>query len=261
MKDFDRRKFLRGVGGVAVGLPLLDAFRAHEARAAVTRKVFSVFMLQANGVVQAWDKEPEMFWPRQATGLLSDEVMGSTDADRATSELKGYASKLIMVRGLKFGFPGNGCGHSGGCNQVLTAAKVSANPRGSKSLPMGESLDNRIARELTPGKEPLALYAGPKYGYLDDAFSYRKPALATDPAPPRAADNNPWNAYQRLIGLGSSGAGDTAAAQQVLSRRKSVNDLLRAQINDLKTRPQLSTADRQRLDLHFSTSPASATSS
>lgn len=252
MKDFNRRTFLRGVGGVTMGLPALDVFRAHEARAqGVQKKVYSVFMLQANGVVQQWNKEPEMFWP-STLGPLSDEAMATTDADRATSELRGYASKLIMIRGIKYGSPGNGCGHSGGCNQVLTAAKVSSVPRGNKSLPMGESLDNRIARVLTPTKEPLALYAGPKSGYLDDAFSYRVPAGVGQPATVRAADNNPWNAYQRMLGLTAAAAADPAAAQLLATRRKSINDLLRGQIQSLQRRTDLSRHDRQRLDLHFS---------
>jgi hypothetical protein len=246
MKDFARRRFLRGVGGVAVGLPMLDAFRAHEARAqgAVRKKVYSVFMMQANGVAQLMGREPEQFWPR-ATGPLSDATMMGADADRATSELAGFASKLIMVK-LNFGFPGNGCGHSGGCNQALTAARVSDNPRGNKSLAMGESVDNRIARELTPGREPFALYAGPKPAYIGDALSYRG-ALQV-----RAADNNPWTAYQRLIGLGPTAAADPAAAQLLVARRKSVNDLLRAQVRDLQARRDLSALDRQRLDLHLS---------
>ncbi len=244
MKDFHRRKFLRGLGGVAVGLPMLDAFRAHESRAAnVTKKVYSVFMAQANGVAQAWDKEPEMFWPR-AFGPLSDAVMGGTDVDRATSELKGYADKLLMLK-LNFSFPGNGCGHSGGCNQMLTAAQVSKDPAGNKSLSMGESVDNRIARELTPGREPFAVYAGHKPAFIDDAMSYRG-ALQL-----RAADNNPWTAYQRLIGLGAASA-DATQAQALITRRKSVNDLLRTQIKDLQARTDLTTQDRSRLDLHFS---------
>lgn len=243
MKDFSRRKFLRGVGGVTVGLPVLDAFRAHEARAQVEKKIYSVFMMQANGVQQAWDKEPDTFWPRNF-GALSDDVMGGADADRATSELRGYSSKLTMVK-VNFAFPGNGCGHSGGCNQALTAAKVSDDPKGNKSLAMGESVDNRIARELTAGREPLALYSGPKPAFIGDAMSYRG-ALQV-----RAADNNPWTAYQRLVGLGPA-AGDTMAQQLLVNRRKSVNDLLRAQIKDLQGRKELSAADKQRLDLHFS---------
>jgi hypothetical protein len=245
MKDFARRKLLRGVGGIAVGLPALDVFRAHEARAqGAKKKVYSVFMMQANGVAQAQGKEPEQFWPT-AFGPLSDATMMGADAVRATSELAGFASKLTMVK-VNYAFPGNGCGHTGGCNQAMTAAKVSSEPRGSKSLAMGESLDNRIARELTPGREPLALYVGPKPAYIGDAMSYRGPLML------RAADNNPWTAYQRLIGLGGAAAADPAAAQLLVGRRKSVNDALRAQLRELQARKDLSMLDRQRLDLHFS---------
>lgn len=249
MQDFARRKLLRGVGGVAVGLPVLDAFRAHEARAQATnqaakKKIYSVFMMQANGVAQAMDKEPEQFWPT-TFGPLSDATMMGADTARATSELAGFAAKLTMVK-VNYAFPGNGCGHTGGCNQALTAAKVSADPRGSKSLAMGESIDNYIARELTPGREPLALYVGPKPAYIGDAMSYRGPLQL------RAADNNPWTAYQRLTGLGGSAAGDMMSAQLLVARRKSVNDAIRAQVKELQARKDLSTLDRQRLDLHFS---------
>ena len=38
---------------------------------------------------------------------------------------------------------------------------------------------------MTPGKEPLTLYAGRKAGYLDDAFSYGAGGSV------RAGENNP----------------------------------------------------------------------
>src|SRR5690606_12123758 len=86
-------------------------------------------------------------------------------SDRATSELAPHADKLLLVKGLRFAFPGNGCGHSGGGNQCLTAARVSDDPAGNLSLAMGESIDNRIAAELnTDGTEPLTLYAGKMSG-------------------------------------------------------------------------------------------------
>ena len=68
----------------------------------------------------------------------------------------------------------------------------------------------------------------------------------------RVGDNNPWSAYQRLVGLGPSGGTDVAAARTLLAHRKSVNDLVRAQLRDLLARKDLSQADRQRLDLHLS---------
>jgi hypothetical protein len=239
----DRRRLLQA-GGITLGLPMLDLFRPRRGEAAPARKIYSLFMVQANGVAQAWGSEPEMFWPR-AEGALSRAVMESSDADRATSELKEYADKLLMVRGVNFAFSGSGCGHSGGCNQVLTAARVSDFPRGNRSLAMGESIDNRIARVLTPNREPLALYVGRKGGYIDDAISYRGKLQL------RTAENNPWNAYMRLTGLGS-GAVDPALAPKILNRRKSINDMLRGQLRALTGRSDLSTADRQRLDLHLS---------
>ena len=70
-----------------------------------------------------------------------------TDADRAVSELSPFADRLLMVRGTRFGFPGAGCGHSGGINQVLTAARVTG--EGAGSLANGESIDWFSAKRST----------------------------------------------------------------------------------------------------------------
>ena len=206
------------------------------------RPRFAVFSRQANGCCQAQGDEPERFWPHEL-GPVTQASLTTTDADRAVSELAEFADKLLLVRGAHFNYPGNGCGHSGGGNQVLTAAKVSVDPAGNLSLSMGESIDNRIQRELgKAGVEPLTLYVGPKYGYLDEVLSYRAPKDL------RAAENNPYNAYSDLFGL--SGV-DPAVLQQLRDRRKSVNDLVREQMQSLLSRKDLSKADRDRLDLHF----------
>ncbi|MFN7134321.1 MAG: DUF1552 domain-containing protein, partial [Myxococcales bacterium] len=187
----NRRMFLKGVGGVVLGLPLLESLGRTAHAQSNPRPRFAVFVRQGNGVVQAWGTEPEMFWPR-SLGPLTPQSMAA-DADRATSELKDYADKLLLVRGTRFAFPGEGCGHSGGGNQVLTAARVSTDPRGNRSLAMGESIDNRIARALNPpGREPLTLYAGRKYGYLDEVLSYRGEKML------RGADRNPYTVYERM---------------------------------------------------------------
>ncbi|MCA9636500.1 MAG: DUF1552 domain-containing protein, partial [Myxococcales bacterium] len=146
-----RRAFITGIGGAVVALPFLESLlpRGKEARAAAERPRFAVFVRQANGVAQADGDEPERFWP-SALGPVTYESLTTTDSDRAVAELADFADKLLMVRGTRFAFPGNGCGHSGGGNQVLTAAKVSDTPSGAGSLAMGESIDNRIARELQP---------------------------------------------------------------------------------------------------------------
>lgn len=234
----DRRRFLLGLGGVAVALPFLEGLSARNAKAAPTPQKYAIFMRQANGVVQKQGTEPEMFFPN-AVGALNP---ANTDG-RALSELDAHLNKLLVVRGVSFAFPGNGCGHSGGGNQCLTAAKVSSDPSGNKSLAMGESIDNRIARELSPGVEPLTLYAGRMAGYINEVLSYRGPKEL------RAAERNPYNAYKRLFGLPDP---DSAAAERKALLRKSVNDTVRGQMKALLARPDLSKGDKERLDLHFS---------
>jgi len=241
-----RRMFLRGIGGVTLGLPLLESLAPRSAHATTGTGTgmggtphYSVFMRQANGVAQEDNGEPEQYWPR-STGPITTASLSTTDSDRALSELADYADRMLMVKGANFAFPGNGCGHSGGGNQCLTAAQVSSDPSGNLSLAMGESIDNYIAKQhATNGGEPLSLYTGPRNGYIEEVLSYRGPLDL------RSAEDDPWNAYQRMIG-------GTAALDVLLAnRRKSVNDLVREQMTGLLARPELSASDRQRLELHF----------
>lgn len=234
-----RRHFLRGLGGVVIALPFLETFAPKRALAAGPPP-FAVFMRQANGVVQKTD-EPEMFWPKDLGKLTKAGLAAQTD--RAVSVLSDYADKLLVVRGVNFAFPGNGCGHSGGGNQCLTAAKVSDTPKGNASLAMGESIDNRIARELQPaGVEPLTLYAGKMSGYINEVLSYRGPKML------RAAERDPFVAYTKLFG---AAALDAKALERLKAARASVNDLVRGDMKALMGRSDLSKDDKDRLNLHF----------
>lgn len=238
-----RRGFLRGAGGVVVGLPMLDVFgRSRVEAQAQGERRFAVFVRQANGVAQSGDGEPERFWPK-ALGALTTAQMQS-EVDRGVVELASYADKLLLVKGTRFAFSANGCGHSGGGNQVLTAARVSEDPSGEKSLAMGESIDNRMAREINPdAREPLTLMTGSTSGYLPVVLSYRGAKML------RGADNDPFVVYKRMTGLTGMDAG---VVDEIATRRKSVNDLIRGQLRDFLGRSDLSSNDRQRLDLHLS---------
>lgn len=236
-----RRRFLQGLGGAVLALPFLESIRfTSMARAQSSRIVYSVFVRQGNGVQQAMEGEPERFWPREL-GKITAESLSTTDADRAVSELADYADKLLMVRGTRFGFPGNGCGHSGGLNQCLTAARVIG--EGKDSLANGESIDWRIAKEINPdGIDPLTLMSGPQEAYIAAGLSYSGSGQL------RGAQNNPIAVYQDLVGLGG---GDADLINQIITRRKSVNDLVREEMQDLMSKPYLGSADRQRLQTHF----------
>jgi hypothetical protein len=241
-RTLSRRHLLRGLGGATLALPFIEALQPNDAVAENGGYTpFAIFARQANGVAQEVDTEPERYFP-MSLGALTESNLASQD--RAVSLLSPYADKLTVLRGVNFAFPGNGCGHSGGGNQVLTAARVSQNPSGNESLAEGESIDNLIARTLhDEGVEPLTLYAGKMSGYINEVLSYRGPQQL------RAAERNPFNAYQDLFGL--SGL-TPEALEKLKATRTSVNDLVRAEMQQLMARKDLSKRDRERLDLHFS---------
>ena len=234
-----RRAFLRGAASVVMAMPLLEGLLPRAAKAADAVHRFAIFMRQGNGVQQGMEGEPDRFWPTQL-GPLTTAGM-KADAGRAVSVLADFAPKLLVVRGTEMrAIQDAGCGHSSGGLLCLTAAR--ANGRNiEKALATGESLDNRIARELSgAGAEPLTLRAGQRSGYLDDVLSYRSSGSR------RVAESNPFSAYKALFGLSTDASGDQA---RVL-RRKSVNDLVRTELQRLLTNGRLSREDRDRIAQH-----------
>jgi len=240
-----RRSFLRTLGALGLSLPFLEGVQERSAWAAATPPVFGLFICTANGVVQSFRDEPERFWPTEL-GPLSVAGMQAFANDRATGLLADHAAQLSIVRGLRYPFPNNGCGHALGLVQCLTAARPSNTS--NTATANGISADTLIAQALHPvGVEPLTLYSGLKSGFIDEKLSFRAANQV------RAAEGNPWNTYQRLVGLAqpSSTDGSPDMAGQLALRRKSVNDLVRDELSSLLNRSSLSQADRQRLDLHF----------
>jgi hypothetical protein len=238
----DRRLFLRGAAGVVVGLPLLESFMPRTASAQDMQVRYAIFLRQGNGVQQGMNgDEPDRFWPKQLGPLTTASMQA--DGDQAVSVLADHAAKLLVVKGLRYDGLGVdvGCGHSRGGLLCLTAAK----PDGKnieKALALGESIDNRIVRELQPGgQEPLTLRAGPRSGYLDDVLSYRGPSDR------RTAEQNPYNAYKALFGVDD---GSQSEQELVKARRTSVNDFVRGELTTLLANPRLSKDDRYRLEHH-----------
>jgi len=246
-RPLTRRLLLTGTAGVTVGLPFLETFARKIARAAGPDDPgFAVFMRQGNGCSQAMTysnpAEPEMFWPRNL-GALTAAGMAADD-DRATSELSDYSDQLLLVRGVNGAFQIGGCGHARGALQALTAQPTGDTDANNNSLALGESLDNRIARELNPaGRGPLTLAAMRPYNFLDSVLSYRGPNDR------RGAQTNPKVAFDDIMGLVDL---DSSSADALAIRRQSVNDLVRDQMQALLGRSDLSSDDRNRLDLHFS---------
>ncbi len=241
-----RRHFLKGVGGAVLGLPALESLGGKYAFAQnETVPPFAIFFRQANGVAQAQENneigdEPERFFPRTVGALTTSSM-----ADRAVGELADYRQRLLVLRNVNLDYYDYGDGHANGAMQGLTARGPQAPNLGGASEAGGESLDYRIGRELNPdGRDSLYLYAGQNGGWLNGACISHRGAGQR-----HFAQNNPWNAYQAFVSGDSTLPPDVQ--ERLRTRQQSVNDLVRSQMQRLLNRPQLSSADRDRLQLHF----------
>lgn len=238
----NRRAFLRA-GAVAVGLPFLESLPDRSAWAAGNAPVFSLFIVAACGVVGS------KFFPN-ATGALTTASLGGM-TDKATSVLAPHAANLVFLKGINF--PMNGptnCGHAQGLCQSLTAAPAGGG--GATAYSTGSSVDVVLAQAVNPsGTDPLTLYAGNrKNGYIAERISFK----ASGAGQVRSADDNPYTLYSKLVGLTSSSGGMPATdplADELLKSRKSVNDLVRAELTSLLNQPVLSKDDKLRLQQHF----------
>jgi Protein of unknown function (DUF1552) len=238
-----RRRFLRGFGGVALGLPFLETLapRSARAQAAQVTTRFGVFFA-CNGV------DVERWFPTTGFGPLTDASFAGT----ANEALAPFRSKLLFPRGVHMAPRGFGRDPSGGDDHGRgMAIKLTAQPADNQNwLAQGPSVDHVIAAQINPGSDgartpPLNLMVGRPAGYRGlDFISYSQAGRAVQ------AINNPWNAYSEFINLNNGSVDSGAAGDRLSRRRQSVLDLVRDQFDDLKLRG-LSTEDQRKLDAHF----------
>jgi len=254
----NRRMVLRGAGGLMLGLPLLETFMPRKASAqTAARSPFVLIVVGDNGVVQAGVTlggagEPEKFWP-SATGTLTKDKMLADKATRSSGELSDYADRLLVVKGINLPYSSTGCSHSAADAQILTAAKITSGSTNCKA--MGISVDTAIAKAKNPaGRDPLVMHAGM---FSPGGMGFDIPGYVSyvTPQQPRVYIDSPYKAYQQIIGVVGNGTTGTSAEAQAqmlrAARSKSINDILRPQIQALLARPDLSTSDHARLDQHL----------
>lgn len=239
-----RRNLLRGAGGVAIGLPFLEGMPERSAWAQDSPPTFAFFMVAACGVVGS------RFFP-DSRGPLSTQSLGAATG-KATSKLAAHAPNLLFLSGTNFATNGpTACGHAQGLCQALTG-RPPGPESGAGATSTGMSADWHIAQRVSPGVDPLNLYAGNRRnGYIAERVSFRGGGAGQV----RSADDNPYNLYSKLVGLvdqnGNPTPGGDDTANELALTRKSVNDLVREELGSIMSSPRLSSDDRQRLQQHF----------
>lgn len=240
----NRRAFLRGAGTVAIGLPFLEGLPERSAWAAGSPPVFTLLMVGSCGVVG------KSFFPDATGALTTSGLAGMTD--KATSALSAHAPNLMFIKNINWvqGGP-KSCGHAEGLVQSLTGAAPGSS--GNTAYSSGPSSDMVISQAVNPsGIDPIALYSAAKPAYVADRISFR----AAGAGQVRAGDQNPYILYSKLVGLTtatptSGGSTTDPVAAELVATRKSVNDLVRGELNSLMGNSALSSDDKQRLQQHF----------
>ena len=239
---FSRRLVLRGLGGVVLGLPFLESIGNSAPARADADSSFAIFFRQGNGVAAAQNttigSEPERFWAN-AEGPLT----AATTDGRTLAELAPFHDRILAVRNVNMGGFNYGDGHARGALQCLTARGPTVQDAGGNSEAAGQSIDHYLGEALNDSGESWFMLAGRNSGWLGGAcISYRSSGVR------HSVRHNPYEAYMNLIGAGE---GLSLEAQQQLAQRgQSVNDLVRSQLVRLQSQ-DLSTKDRQRIDLHL----------
>ncbi|MCA9631365.1 MAG: DUF1552 domain-containing protein [Myxococcales bacterium] len=225
-----RRNFLRGVGGVALGIPLLGSL-AGRVLAAPTQPIKRLIILfTPNGV------NMDRFFPNVASG----QITAASLQGRALEPMSGFADRLLVPRGIHMAPRGFNWDELPGDDHMKgMACKLTAQPTTDPDIfAAGESVDFAAARSLNiGGKAPLVIQVGRNGNQVLNYCSY------SGPQTPYAGENNPYNVYRAFTGLIAGSEGD----DRVMKRGQSLVDLVRDDLNDLKRTP-MSSSDTKLLD-------------
>jgi hypothetical protein len=226
---------LRGVGGVALGLPLLDAMRSDWAKAGTDSPKRVIFMYTPNGTIA------DNFWP---TGSESNFTLGPI-----LSPLEPHKQDLLILRGIDMlsTLHGPGDAHQKGTGHCLTATELLEGTfQGDAGLSAGWaggiSIDQELAKHIAGDTRypTLELGVAVQGSTVDSRICYRD---AGQPLPPEIS---PYAAYERLFG---EALGDPLEVERKKSRRRA---LLDAVLDEHRTlRDQLGGEDRVKLENHI----------
>jgi hypothetical protein len=235
----DRRALLRGAGGIAIGLPLLEAMSPSgraSAQAQALPKRFVVFFTPDGSIRENWTP----------TGTEQDFQLS-----RILAPLEAHKQKLVVIDGVDNTAARNGLGddHMRGMGAMLTGTELlpgttqggAGDPAG---LAGGISVDQKIAEAVGKSTKFKSLELGVLAGGGGTVWSYTAYAAANSPLPP---DNNPASVFNRVFGAMGS---DQGAMQKLRAERTTVLDAVMDGYGTLA--PKLGASDKLKLEAHLS---------
>ncbi|MDQ2645234.1 MAG: DUF1552 domain-containing protein [Myxococcota bacterium] len=246
MNRLSRRAMLRGAGGVALGLPLLDAMQPRAARAQASsapRRILFVF--QANG-----DQTKQRFTSSGETDFVLGEFL---------SPLEPYRKELLFLNRLNKRFyelPEDARSD----NHQQGGSSLAPFTSGEGSFPIGGTEDQTIGYVEGPSADyaigerviqadpsvahrHLVYRVGDKSNNIWNLHSHAGPIGEQNPVPP---ETDPFAAYARLFGSNDPAA--QQAVQRQLDKKRSALDLVLGELGSLEKR--VGAADKRKLEQH-----------
>ncbi len=237
-----RRALLRGAGGAALALPLLEIMGKTSPTlaqsipgytAAGLPKRFVVFFTPNGTIPSAWTPEGE---GRDFT------------FSRILRPLEPFREKLLILDGLDQTGEG-GDGHQNGMQGMLTGQTLNPGPfqggdGGTAGWANGISVDQRIAEVVGTETPFRSLELGIRSGQNENNWT-RMSLLGPDqPIPP---ERDPYKVYDRLFGDFTVSPDQQKLAQD---RRRVVLDAVATNLRELNAK--LGAEDRKKLEQHLS---------
>jgi len=247
MKRLSRRTLLRGAGGLALSLPLLEAMlpSASAQAAATPRRI--LFEFKANG-----DQTARRFTATGETTFAFDEFL---------APLEPYRNELLILNKLerRYGLLGDkrSDGHQqGGASLAPWESGEGSYPIGGKEgvtigYVLGPSADHEIGERVitaNPGVKyrHLVYRVGQKNNDIWNMHSHAGPVGTQNPVQP---ETDPYAAYARLFTFGADNAAAKAEIQKRLLKQQSALDLVLDEATSLQSK--LGSADKARVQQHM----------
>jgi hypothetical protein len=241
----DRRTFLRGAGGVAIGLPLLEAMvpprRAAGAAAEPPPRRFLVFFKPGGTVMDNW----------RPTGTETSFTLGSIQ-----QPILPFKERLVILDGVDLDITsiGEGHPHSKGMGGVLTGRELPPGPyetcQGTAGFPAGPSVDQVIADQIGMGTKFRSVEVAVNWptDQRDGGKAAPTNCLSfSGPGQPVPPSIDPKALFDRLFAeLGA----DPQTLAVARAKSTSILDTVTAEYQALT--PRVGQADRAKLEEHLS---------
>lgn len=266
--SLNRRTFLRGAGGVAIGLPVLECMLddhgvAYAGGGDLPKRFAVVFAGQAlggDGYAKDSNRVAGMSFTEEGHFIAPPEVGTGYTITTPLQPVADLVDDFSIVSNMRIPWnPTNTDGgavpeggayrdfHGGGCSPLLSGVRST-----SPSFTANGITSDQVIAQMNPGMlyDSLVFRAQPSWYLSGSSYAGRQYISYTGAQQPVEAQVSPSNAFTTLFGSFTPENGDDVARLDFeLRSRRSVLDLVLAKRDALVGR--VGAADRIRLEQHF----------